>query len=231
MSYASSSCYTPIRFIKTEVIDVEKTQAAIQGTESTVTGHFFEEKEDPTFLGYDQYILKALPSGVTKGLKNYGQTCFMNSILQVLANLPATYNLLMNPGEELHELHSSIFVAAQRALHEDHSSFNLTKYLRDLLPLMHSYTAKVVSPINLTKNISYINSKFVPYKQNDALTLFRSLIKVVSNEDPSMRRLSQLFQGEDKRRLSCPKCKHVQVVYQAFSDVAIVVIAAYLTSQ
>lgn len=35
------------------------------------------------------------------------------------------------------------------------------------------------------------------------------------------RLVADLFAGEDKRRLACPKCGHVQIVYQAFSDVGV----------
>lgn len=39
------------------------------------------------------------------------------------------------------------------------------------------------------------------------------------------RFIADLFAGEDRRRLACPKCKHVQVIYQNFIDVGVSVAA------
>jgi hypothetical protein len=59
-------CYTPIRFIKTEVIDVERSMGQL-GTETTVTGKFIEERNDPVHLGFDYLIFKEKASAITKG--------------------------------------------------------------------------------------------------------------------------------------------------------------------
>ena len=62
-------------------------------------------------------------------------------------------------------------------------------------------------------------------KQQDALSFFRSLVKTLSEEEKSTtntKKTQELFQGEDKRRLICPQCNHIQVLYQSFSDVGIV---------
>ena len=63
-------------------------------------------------------------------------------------------------------------------------------------------------------------------KQQDALTFFRSLIKVAGDEERTKfntRKIADLFSGEDKRRLSCPNCSHVQIIYQPFIDVGLAV--------
>lgn len=59
-------CYTPVRFIKTEVIDVERSMGQL-GTETTVTGKFVEEKNDPVHLGFDKIILRERAGVITKG--------------------------------------------------------------------------------------------------------------------------------------------------------------------
>lgn len=59
-------CYTPIKFVKTEVIDVDRTSGQL-GTERTAIGKFIEERTDPVQLGYDHLILKEKASGITKG--------------------------------------------------------------------------------------------------------------------------------------------------------------------
>ena len=43
--------------------------------------------------------------------------------------------------------------------------------------------------------------------------------------------MQDLFAGEDKRRLVCPKCSHVQVLYQRFTDVGLVRAADQSVSQ
>lgn len=52
----------------------------------------------------------------------------------------------------------------------------------------------------------------------------RCIVKIAGDEEKSAyntRRLAEVFSGEDKRRLSCPKCSHVQVLYQNFADVGV----------
>ena len=72
---------------------------------------------------------------------------------------------------------------------------------------------------------NYIHNSFVPYKQQDAMTFFRNALKVAATEEKSQfgtRWIAELFAGEDKRRLTCPNCSHVQVIYTPFLDVGLV---------
>ena len=134
-------------------------------------------------------------------------------MLQVLANLPSFRYTV----ESLEDL--------------DFCQFSAINFLKSVFRSMHE-GHQVIKPVSIVKNISYVNARFVPCrfgspdKQHDALTFLRSLVKVAGDEERTRfntRKIADLFAGEDKRRLSCPKCSHVQVVYQSFVDVGVAV--------
>lgn len=144
-SVSTTELYKPIRFIKTEVIDVDRSMGQL-GEAQGQKNNFIQEQPDPVLPGYDEFILKQSDRDMTQGLKNLGNTCFINSVLQALANLPSFYFLADSLG----------WVESQ--------GFSALNFLRQVFTLMHGSETKLISPTSICKNISYINPRMVPCK-------------------------------------------------------------------
>ena len=67
MVETTNSLYTPIRFVKTEIIDVEKSMGQTGSNPSSIPGTFIQEEDEPVLKNFDHFILKSLPGGITKG--------------------------------------------------------------------------------------------------------------------------------------------------------------------
>ena len=65
------------------------------------------------------------------------------------------------------------------------------------------------------------------------MSFHRSLVKMAAEEEKMTGHSSiqDLFNGEDKRRLICPKCSHVQIIFQNFCEVGLVSIGLPLRVQ
>jgi uncharacterized UBP type Zn finger protein len=203
-----AAIFTPIRFVKTEVIDVDKSGMILSDAQKEET-KFFQDENLPVLAGYDRSILSLPVRPITQGLKNFGTTCFVNSVLQLFANLTSFRDLI---GDKIG------YIGIQ--------GFSLVNFLKQIFVLMFEPpSGSLLAPSSLVKNISYIHNSFVPYKQQDAMTFFRNSLKVAATEEKTQfgtRWIAELFAGEDKRRLTCPKCSHVQVIYTPFMDVGVV---------
>ena len=59
-------CYTPIRFLKTEIIDVDRSASLLEA-ERGVANTFLDEDNEPVHPFYDRFILQDSPA-VTRGI-------------------------------------------------------------------------------------------------------------------------------------------------------------------
>lgn len=137
--------YTPIRFVKTEIIDVNRTNEDGSALDPQAINRNFDERQSSVFTKYDHLILKPLPTSISRGLKNLGETCYMNSVLQCLANLESFYYLLTT---------ETAFV--------DMEGFSVLNFLKKLLPKMFEDEQQLLVAESLNKNISCVNKRFLP---------------------------------------------------------------------
>ena len=68
----------------------------------------------------------------------------MNSVLQMLANLPS-FRYTIEEGGDI-----------------DYASFSAINFLKQIFRIMHEAGSQVISPVSLVKSISYVNNRFVP---------------------------------------------------------------------
>ncbi|KAK8490675.1 hypothetical protein V6N13_046926 [Hibiscus sabdariffa] len=161
------------------------------------------------------------PTGVGAGLKNLGNTCFMNAVLQCFT-------------------HTVPFVLGLQSLnrHEkpcdrDINSFCLLCALHDHIELSVHSSGGVVSPSKFFDNLNYISSSFQRYQQEDAHEFFQCLLNRLEvccsdlklKDDclssPDVCLVKKVFGGRLVSRLCCCNCGHISCSYEPFNDLSL----------
>ncbi|XP_057606402.1 ubiquitin carboxyl-terminal hydrolase 2 isoform X4 [Hippopotamus amphibius kiboko] len=176
------------------------------------------------------------------GLRNLGNTCFMNSILQCLSNTPELRDYCLQRLYMRDLSHSS---SAHTALMEEFAKLIQT--------IWTSSPNDVVSPSEFKTQIQRYAPRFVGYNQQDAQEFLRFLLDGLHNEvnrvtvrpksntenldhlpdDEKGRqmwrkyleredsRIGDLFVGQLKSSLTCTDCGYCSTVFDPFWDLSL----------
>lgn len=185
---------------------------------------------------------KRQPRGLV-GLQNLGNTCFMNSCLQCVSNLPALV-MYFHQGLYTHEINGSSGTRGALA--------NAFGDLMTALWTGDKFT--VTRPIELKRVIGKVASQFTGYDQQDAQEFLRFLLDGLHedlnhvNEKPAyyeiedrpeakdrdvsdkywkfycernISALSELFCGQLRSEIRCETCKHRSLCFDIFWDLSV----------
>lgn len=202
--------FTPITFELTEIIESNRTENYNDKLEEER-----KEMEQKKQREISKFANKQLPGCSTIGLKNLGNNCYINCILQCLLNNPSFYYHIQEVSQKISE-----------NIQEKKLRFSFLEFFRKLTSLCYNKKKlKQISPLSLVKNIELVNSKFERRKQSDAMSFLRGIIEVLCLEiSPSSfkkNRIWELFQGEQRRVIRCPKCEYELKVDEKFSNIGI----------
>uniref|UniRef100_A0A6Q2Y123 Ubiquitin carboxyl-terminal hydrolase 2 n=1 Tax=Esox lucius TaxID=8010 RepID=A0A6Q2Y123_ESOLU len=191
-------------------------------------------------LSFSQQNSKS-PQGLV-GLRNLGNTCFMNSILQCLSNTPDLRDYcLMN----VHRTDINNNCRSQSALMEEFAKLTQT--------LWTSVSSEPISPSDFKFQIQRYAPKFVGYNQQDAQEFLRFLLDGLHNEvnrvtvqprvppedidhlpdsekgkrmwkkylERENSKVVDLFVGQLKSSLTCNDCGYCSTVFDPFWDLSL----------
>lgn len=147
-----------------------------------------------------------------KGFANLGNTCYLNSILQVLMNAPTFGEILASDGK-LAELQGCDGIII--ALINLYKNYHLTGVQSSL------------TPSNIIKHIRQKSGRFHRFEQEDSHELLRSLLDIVRTDELKRKRIPSivdtLFSGYFLSSVKCNKCNHLSQHLEAFYDISLAI--------
>lgn len=205
--------YTPIEFQLTQIMSTNSSKQ-VNGK----NGSDQEQKEQEEFLRLlSKYENTPLPKASTIGLKNLGNNCYMNSIIQILVNHPILYYYFQNMQEKSYS--------------GDTLKFSAIGFIRRLIGVCFGGVnskgkeLKNVRLTSLVRNVDQINKRFERGKQQDAMSFLRNFLQRLMTEISPMKveksGLYKLFTGKQIRSIHCPACKFDQEIEEKVPNIGI----------
>lgn len=147
------------------------------------------------------------------GLNNIGNTCFMNSILQCLNNIPVLVQYYLEPK------HKSPFM----------NNSSMSKVFTDLVASMH--TNSTVQPNEFKRALSRYAPLFQGYSQQDAHECLTAILDALHQESceqmgnaQEQSIITDLFQGQMEYTIKCSHasdCGNITSVPDPFLDIPV----------
>lgn len=188
--------FEPIRFTLTQVMKaegVEKTCVVDSPDKST------HDSDTSSTIWFDN---SNFPQ-ITNGLHNLGNTCYLNSVVQVLLNTPS-------------------FVRQSQMAKDNHKTGHTCQptgpsrvcYTCETLKLCANARLKTTSPNHIVDNLKFLNKRFSRGKQQDSHEFFLMLINRLDD------RLKSSFKGTITSSVKC-KRNHVSKTNEDFLNLTL----------
>lgn len=193
-----SKLYEPVQFQLTEIMKCEGTKLVKQS--SSIAN---EKTTDESELSLNYSFEHGFNSELTKGLNNLGNTCYLNSVMQVLMNTPI-FTKHMN--EEL--------VLKEKSHKCDKIGPNQVCFTCESLKICQALRTREISPNTLVSNLKYINKRFSGNKQQDAHEFYLLLLNKLDSK------IKNHFSGFLKSNVKCRK-NHISTTNEEFLNISL----------
>ena len=155
------------------------------------------------------------------GLRNAGNTCFLNSVLQMLTYTSPFANYLLD------RTHS------KRCKRRGTNQFCALCIFENHVIRCFESNPRVIEPTAILRNIKMINKRFRIGRQEDSQEFLRDLIDAFQKastgfiEKPPQKLvdgsdISALFGGKLRSSVECRKCHHRSEIFENFFDLSLV---------
>lgn len=146
-----------------------------------------------------------------RGLRNLGNSCFMNSALQCMTHI--------------HSLSKAVLSEAGQPKGGDQLIYNL---FREHLSAYFGKGGDASSPNGLFRNLKKINSRMVPGRQHDAHEFALGILGPVEDHFKKAKLdkvFEQIFGGKIVSQITCLSCKHISNSYETILSLSLVVLS------
>lgn len=210
--------YRPIEFKLTSIYDSSKFKEGADGKALTPV-----VKDLPNVNANTTEVQTTWKSihKIGPGFRNVGNTCFLNSVLQMLTYTAPFANYLLEKGH------------SKKCSRRSPSQFCALCAFEAHVNKCFSGKFQVLEPTEILKNIRLINKKFRIGRQEDSQEFLRDLIDCFQKsctgflEKPAQKvidgtDISKIFGGKLKSSVECLSCHHKSEIYESFFDLSLV---------
>lgn len=143
-----------------------------------------------------------------RGLRNLGNSCFMNSALQCLTHIKPLARLLIGDGKDGEASGDLIY-----SLYREH------------LRAYYGKGNEAMAPNSLFRNLKKVNSRMVPGRQHDAHELALGILGPLEDHFKKVKKpdaFERVFGGKLVSQITCLTCKHVSNSYESMVSLSLV---------
>ncbi|CAF4352508.1 unnamed protein product, partial [Didymodactylos carnosus] len=139
------------------------------------------------------------------GLTNTGNTCFMNSALQCLSNIPELTQYFLNPQENNNN---------------NNRNTPVTLAYKHLIQSMWSGKHSCIVPNEIKYRVSQIDRIFSDNRQHDSHEFVNSMINILYNEsinnenNNKLTKIKEIFHGQISSTVKCLQCPSTETVVE-----------------
>ena len=190
--------FEPMKFTLTQILKSDDN-TTLKNSPSSLAEKATNESESSSLVWHEKNSNYSL----TKGLHNLGNTCYLNSVLQILTNTPIFPNKKEQEEHTLSEKHKCELIGPNRIC-----------FTCECLKLSKDLRSKIIAPTFIVDNLKHLNKRFSKNKQQDSHEFYLLLLNKLDQQ------LKKPFTGIVTSNVKC-KSNHISTTNEEFLNLTL----------